>query len=120
MEDDDDAGEELRLRFSAPTFVGAVDLLSLFVMAVRRRTTPTLAPKSWIFLSSPATSLLPATESGPSPDLPAHGLFEPSLATSSDDPRHEDPLPSGIEVASDGRTERPEFSPPREPKPSPG
>jgi hypothetical protein len=120
MEDDDDVGEELRLRFSAPTFVGAVDLLSLFTMAVRRRTTPTLAPKSWIFVSSLATSLLPATESGPSPDPPAHGLFKPSLAASSDDPRREAPSPSGIEVTSDGRTERPEFSPPREPEPSSG
>jgi hypothetical protein len=46
MEDDDDGGEELRLLFSAPTFVGDVDLLSLFAMAVRRRRTPTVAPES--------------------------------------------------------------------------
>jgi hypothetical protein len=91
MEDDDDSGEELRLRFSAPTFFVAVNLLSLFAMAVRRRPTPTLAPKSWIFLSSPATSLLLATESDPPPDPPAHGLFEPSLAASSDDPRRKPP-----------------------------
>jgi hypothetical protein len=46
MEDDDNGGEELRLLFSAPTFVGDVDLLSLFAMAVRRRRTPTVAHES--------------------------------------------------------------------------
>jgi hypothetical protein len=35
MEDDDDGDDELRLRFSAPTFFSGVDLLSLFAMAVR-------------------------------------------------------------------------------------
>jgi hypothetical protein len=34
MEDDDDGGVEMRLRFSAPSFVGAVDLLSFLAMAV--------------------------------------------------------------------------------------
>jgi hypothetical protein len=120
MEDDDDGGKELLLRFSAPTFFGTVDLPSLFAMADRRRPTLTLAPKSWILVSSPATSLLPATESGSPPDPPAHGLFEPSLAASDDDPHREVPSPSGIKVASDGRTERSDFSPPREPEPSPG
>jgi hypothetical protein len=57
MEDTDDGGEELCLRFSAPTFFAAVDLLSLFAMAVRRRPTPTLPLNSWILLSSPTTSL---------------------------------------------------------------
>jgi hypothetical protein len=37
MEDDDDGGDEMLLHFSAPSFVGAVDLLSFFAMAVRRR-----------------------------------------------------------------------------------
>jgi hypothetical protein len=120
MEDDADGSEELRLRFSAPSFVGAVDLLSLFAMAVRRRRTPTVAPESWIFVSSPATSLPPAIESGPPLDPLAHGLLEPSLAGSADEPRREAPSPRWIKVASDGTTERPDFSPPREPEPSPG
>jgi hypothetical protein len=34
MDDDNDGGYELRLRFSAPTFFTAVDLLSLFMMVV--------------------------------------------------------------------------------------
>jgi hypothetical protein len=36
MEDNVDGGDELRLRFSAPTFFAGVDILSLFTMAVRR------------------------------------------------------------------------------------
>jgi hypothetical protein len=120
MEDDDDGGEELRLRFSAPTFFASVDLLNLFVMAVRCRPTLTLPSNSWILLSTPPTSLLPATESGPPPDRPVHGPFEPSLAASSDNPRREAPSPIGIEVTSDGRTECVEISPPQEPDPSPG
>jgi hypothetical protein len=119
MEDDDDGGEELRLRFSAPTFVGTVDLLILFAMAVQRRRTPTVAPESWIFLSSPTTSLLPDTESGPSSDPLVHDLLEPSLAGSADEPHREAPSPRWIEVASDGRTNYPDFSPLREPEPSP-
>jgi hypothetical protein len=120
MEDDDDGGDELRLRFSAPSFVDAVDLLSLFAMAVRRRRTPTVAPESWIFVSSLATSLPPAIESGPTPDPLAHGLLEPSLAGSTDEPRREAPSPRWIEVTSDGTIACPDFSPPREPEPSPG
>jgi hypothetical protein len=65
--------------------------------------------------------LPPATESGPPPDPLAHGLLEPSLVGSADEPRREAPSPRWIEVASDGRTTRPDFSsPPREPEPSPG
>jgi hypothetical protein len=121
MEDDDDGGDEMLLRFSAPSFVGAVDLLSFFAMAVRRRRTPTVAPESWIFGSSPATSLPPATESGPPLDPLAHGLLEHSLAGFADEPRREAPSPRWIEVAIDGRTTRPDFSsPPREPDPSLG
>jgi photosystem II stability/assembly factor-like uncharacterized protein len=56
MEDDDDGGVEMRLRFSPPSFVGAVDLLSFLAMAVRRQRTPTVAPAPWIFDSSAATS----------------------------------------------------------------
>jgi hypothetical protein len=120
LEDDDDGGDEMRLRFSAPSFVGAVDLLSFFAMAVRRRRTPTVAPEPSIFVSSRATSLPPTTESGPPPNPLEHGLLEPSLAGSADEQRREAPSPRWIEVASDGSTTRPDFSPPREPDPSPG
>jgi hypothetical protein len=111
MEDDDDGGVEMRLRFSATSFVGAVDLLSFFAMAVRRRRTPTVAPDPWIFVSSAATSLPPATESGPPPDPLEHGLLEPSLASSAEEQRREAPSPRWIEVASDGTTAPPDFSP---------
>ena len=103
MDDDDDGGDELRLHFSPPTFFAAVDLLSLFAMAVRRRGTPTLPPNSWILLSAPPSSLLPAAESGPPLDSPAHGLFEPSFGASSEDPRCEAPSPTWIKVARDER-----------------
>jgi hypothetical protein len=64
MEDDEEGGVEMRLRFSLASFVGAVDLLSFLAMAVRRRRTPTEPPAPWIFESSAPTSLPPATESG--------------------------------------------------------
>jgi hypothetical protein len=120
VEDDEDGDDEMRLRFCAPSFVGAVDLLSFFVMAVRRRRTPTVAPDPSIFVSSRATSLPPTTESGPPPDPLEHGLFEPSLPASADEQRREAPSPRWIEVASDGSTARSDFSPPREPDDSPG
>ena len=120
MEDDDDGGDEMRLRFSAPSFVGAVDLLSFLAMAVRRRRTPTVAPAPWIFDLSAATSLPPATESGPPPDPLEHGLLEPSLAGAAEEQRREAPSSSWMEVTSDGTTAAPEFSPLREPDPSPG
>jgi hypothetical protein len=120
VEDDEDGSDEMRLRFCAPSFVGAVDLLSFFAMAVRRRRTPTVAPDPWIFVSSRATSLPPTTESGPPPDPLEHGLFEPSLPGSADEQRNEAPSPRWIEVASDGSTARSDFSPPREPDDLPG
>jgi hypothetical protein len=121
MEDDDEGGVEMRLRFSPASFVGAVDLLSFLAMAVRRRRTPTEPPAPWIFDESSApTSLPPATESGPPPDPLEHGLFEPSLAGAGEEQRREAPSPSWMEVASDGTTAAPDFSPPREPDPSPG
>jgi hypothetical protein len=103
VDDDDDGGDELRLHFSPATFFDAVDLLSLFAMAVRCRGTPTLPPNSWILFSMPPSSLLLAAESGPPLDPPAHGLFEPSFGASSEDPRCEAPSPTGIKVARDGR-----------------
>jgi hypothetical protein len=120
MEDDDDGDVKMRLRFSPPSFVGVVDLLSFLAMAVRRRRTPTVAPAPWIFDSSAATSLPPATESGPPPDPLEHGLLEPSLAGAAEEQRRDAPSPRWIEVASDGTTAPPDFSPPREPDPSPG
>jgi hypothetical protein len=120
MEDDDDGGVEMRLRFSPPSFIGAVDLLSFLAMVVRRRRTPTVAPAPWIFESPAPTSLPPATESGPPPDPLEHGLLEPSLAVAAEEQRREAPSPRWIEVASDGTTAPPDFSPPREPDPSPG
>jgi hypothetical protein len=93
VEDDEDGDDEMRLRFCAPSFVGAVDLLSFFVMAVRRRRTPTVAPDPWISVSSRATSLPPTTESGPPPDPLEHDRFEPSLPGSADEPRREAPSP---------------------------
>jgi hypothetical protein len=44
VEDDEDGGDEMRLHFCAPSFIGVVDLLSFFAMAVQRRRTPTVAP----------------------------------------------------------------------------
>jgi hypothetical protein len=121
MEDDDEGGVEMRLRLSPTSFVGAVDLLSFLAMAVRRRRTPTEAPAPWIFdESSASTSLPPATESSPPLDPLEHGLLEPSLAGAAEEQRREAPSPRWSEVASDGTTAPPDFSPPREPDPSPG
>ena len=110
----------MRLRFSLASFFGSVDLLNFLAMAVRRRRTPTEPPAPWIFESSAPTSLPPATESGPPPDPLEHGLFEPSLGGAAEEQRREPPSPTSMEVASDGTTAAPDFSPPREPDPEPG
>jgi hypothetical protein len=120
MEDDEESGVEMHLRFSPASFVGAVDLLSFLAMAVRWRRTPTEPPAPWIFESSAPTSLPPATESGPPPDQLEHGLFEPSLGGAAEEQRREAPSSTWMEVASDGTTTAPDFSPPREPDPEPG
>ena len=120
MDDDEEGGVEMRLRFSPASFVGSVDLLNFLAMAVRRRRTPTEPPAPWIFESSAPTSLPPTTASGPPPDPLEHGLFEPSLAGSADELRREALSPRWIEVASDGSTARSDFSPPREADDSPG
>jgi hypothetical protein len=116
---DDDGGDELRLRFSAPTFFGVVGRLSLFTMAIRRRGTVPLPPSSWIWLSMPP-SLLLATESGPPLNPPAHDLLEPNFGASSDDPRRNATYAPKIEVAREGGTEHADTSPRWEPEPSPG
>jgi hypothetical protein len=120
MEDDEEGGVEMRLRFSPASFVGSVDLLNFLVMAVRRRRTPTEPPAPWIFESSAPTSLPPTTESGPPPDPLEHGLLEPSLGGAAEEQRREPPSPTSMEVASDGTTAAPDFSPPREPEPDHG
>jgi hypothetical protein len=120
MEDDEEGGVEMRLRFSPASFVGSVDLLNFLAMAVRRRRTPTEPPAPWIFESSAPTSLPPTTESGLPPDPLEHGLFEPSLGGAAEEQRREPPSPTSMEVASDGTTAAPDFSPPREPEPDPG
>ena len=120
MQDDDEGGVEMRLRFSPASFVGFVDLLNFLAMAVRRRRTPTEPPAPWIFESSAPTSLPPTTESGLPPDPLEHGLFEPSLGGAAEEQRREPPSPISMEVASDGTTAAPDFSPPREPEPDHG
>ena len=120
MDDDEEGGVEMRLRFSPASFVGSVDLLNFLAMAVRRRRTPTEPPAPWIFESSAPTSLPPTTASGPPPDPLEHGLFEPSLGGAAEEQRREPPSPTSMEVASDGTTTAPDFSPPREPDPEPG
>jgi hypothetical protein len=119
MDDDEEGGVEMRLRFSLASFVGSVDLLNFLAMAVRRRRTPTEPPAPWIFDSSASTSLPPTTASGPPPDPLEHGLFEPSLGGAAEEQRREPPSPTSMEVASDGTTAATDFSPPREPEPEP-
>jgi hypothetical protein len=120
MDDDEEGGVEMRLRFSPASFVGSVDLLNFLAMAVRRRRTPTEPPAPWIFESSAPTSLPPTTASGPPPDPLEHGLFEPSLGGAAEEQRREPPSPTSMEVASDGTTAATDFSPPREPEPDHG
>jgi hypothetical protein len=112
-------GRRAALAFLTPTFFGAVGRLSLFAMAIRRRGMVPLPPSSWIWLSMSPSSLLLATESGPPPNPPAHGLLEPNFGASSDAPRPNAAYAPKIVVAREGGTEHANTSPWWEPEPSP-
>jgi hypothetical protein len=119
MDDDDDGGDELRLRFSTPTFFARCRP-SQPLRDGGSTSRNTNAVTKLLDLALHAAHLLASSRrewsvSGP----PAHGLFEPSFGASSDDPRARPPRQQGSKSPGKGEPSVQKFHPDGSPIPRP-